>query len=207
MTYLVFGQPIRQPVHLHSDGRKRSHLRYPLTARTRNTQANNNFRLPDIDTSTPADHHILSSLRPPNPFPAVQPGGITRVNDAVRRAHGNHFRGAERDLRPGLYCGLPAPRNSDLTRAHHAPFSRHRGGHRPCWSLLVSRLRFATHSSWPGRWGCNGAGLRGFSGGGQFSILRAVWPRIQAFSSSDSDGEWRMLNMASPQLARRRVIV
>jgi len=27
MTHLVFGQPIRQPVHLHSDGRKRSHLR------------------------------------------------------------------------------------------------------------------------------------------------------------------------------------
>lgn len=91
MTYLVFGQPIRQPVHLHSDGRKRSHLRYPLTARTRNTQANNNFRLPDIDTSTPADHHILSSLRPPNPFPAVQPGGITRVNDAVRRAQSKQF--------------------------------------------------------------------------------------------------------------------
>jgi hypothetical protein len=80
MTHLVFGQPIRQPVHLHSDGRKRSHLRYPLTARTRNTQANNKFRLPDIDTSTPADHHILTSLRPPNPFPAMGPGGITPVN-------------------------------------------------------------------------------------------------------------------------------
>ena len=91
MTHLVFGQPIRQPVHLHSDGRKRSHLRYPLTARTRNTQANNNFRLPDIDTSTPADHHILTSLRPPNPFPAVQPGGITPVNDAVRRAQSKQF--------------------------------------------------------------------------------------------------------------------
>lgn len=91
MTHLVFGQPIRQPVHLHSDGRKRSHLRYPLTARTRNTQANNNFRLPDIDTSTPADHHILTSLRPPNPFPAVEPGGITPVNDAVRRAQSKQF--------------------------------------------------------------------------------------------------------------------
>jgi len=91
MTHLVFGQPIRQPVHLHSDGRKRSHLRYPLTARTRNTQANNNFRLPDIDTSTPADHHILTSLRPPNPFPAMQPGGITPVNDAVRRAQSKQF--------------------------------------------------------------------------------------------------------------------
>src|SRR6185312_17328154 len=66
-------------------------MRYPLTARTRNTQANNNFRLPDIDTSTPADHHILTSLRPPNPFPAVQPGGITPVNDAVRRAQSKQF--------------------------------------------------------------------------------------------------------------------
>jgi hypothetical protein len=117
MTHLVFGQPIRQPVHLHSDGRKRSHLRYPLTARTRNTQANNNFRLPDIDTSTPADSKQT-------------------------------IRGAERDPRLSLYSGLPAPRNSELTRAHQAPFSRHRGGHRPCQSEIKPLGQYRRGGGW-----------------------------------------------------------
>jgi len=147
MTYLVFGQPIRQPVHLHSDGRKRSHLRYPLTARTRNTQANNNFRLPDIDTSTPADHHILSSLRPPNPFPAVQPGGITRVNDAVRRAQSKQF--AVPNAIPGsVFTPDSQHQETPSSRAHQAPFSRHRGGHRPCRSEIKPLGQWRRGGGW-----------------------------------------------------------
>src|SRR5271167_827525 len=60
---------------------RRLGVRIPSGAR----KANNNFGLPDIDTGTPADHHIRTSLRPPNTFAAVEPGGISRVNDAVRR--------------------------------------------------------------------------------------------------------------------------
>ena len=89
----------------------------------------------------------IPSLRPPNPYPAVEPGGITRVNDAVRRAQKQTIRGAERNPRLSLYSGHPALRKSELTRAHQAPFSRPRGGHRPCQSLLVS----------------SGAGLRYFA--------------------------------------------
>jgi hypothetical protein len=58
MTYLVFSKPIGQPVDLRGDRRERLHLRYPLTPRPRNPQANNNFGLPDVDTGTPANHYI-----------------------------------------------------------------------------------------------------------------------------------------------------
>ncbi len=33
----------------------------------------------------------IANLRPPSPYPAVEPGGITRVNDAVRRAQSKQF--------------------------------------------------------------------------------------------------------------------
>jgi hypothetical protein len=63
------------------------------------------------------------------------------------------IRRAERDPRLSLYYGLPAPRNSELTRAHQAPFSRHRGGHRPYRSLLDIKAQAAKtprspHATW-----------------------------------------------------------
>ena len=89
MTHLVFGQPIRQPVHLHSDGRKRSHLRYPLTARPGIRRQTTTSAFP---ISIPA-HLLTTTSLPASVHPTLfrRCSGITPVNDAVRRAQSKQF--------------------------------------------------------------------------------------------------------------------
>src|SRR5271166_1214533 len=105
-------------------------------ARNGDTQAHNNFRLTNVDTSAPAHHHIHHQPPPTETLPAVEPGRITRINHAVRRAQSKQF--AVPNATPSSVFTPDSqhqenPSSPGPTIHHSHPL---RGGPQPCRSLL-----------------------------------------------------------------------
>src|SRR6478736_383863 len=84
---------------------------------------------------------------------STRPGPRTRhtgksADHSTELPTGHRLHVRSPDPRLSLYSGLPAPRNSELTRAHQAPFSRHRGGHRPCQSEIKPLGQYRRGGGW-----------------------------------------------------------